>query len=171
MERHVVPWLARIARGHGGFDVSVVHASAVVRADAPARDGTPARWAAAVAAADAVLFVVSDRDTGLVDPLVDLAGGRDRGWRLKPVAIARASTAASERVAGLLRRCMCELNARPLDADLAWPDPTTALRLGADAAEATASATVTDGLDQLRRAHQSLRAFRPLEVPVLRGRR
>ena len=165
LERHVVPWIAGVAREHGGFDVAVAPAHVVLRPDRPSRDGRPARWAAAVAAADAALFVTSTNDAGLLELLLDLAGRRDRGWRLKPVAIAQPSGAAGDRVADLLETGLRDLHARPLDERLRLPDPAQALSVGAVAAEAEACAAVHHALDALYRAYQTLRAFR-LHEPV-----
>lgn len=159
----MVPWLASVARAHGVFDVGVAPAHVVLRPDRPRPDGAPAPWAAAVAAADAVLFATSTDDAGLLALLLDLAGRRDRAWRLKPVAIAQPAGPAGDRVADLLEASLRELNARPLDERLRRDDPARVLRTGAEAAEAEAVAAVGRLLDALHRAHQTLRAFRPVE--------
>lgn len=163
LERHLVPWLTSVARTHGMFEVGVAAAHVAQRTDRPERDGGSAPWAAAVAGADAVLFATSTDDAGLLKLLLDLAGRRDRTWRLKPVAIAQPSGPAGDRVADLLEAGLRELHARPLDERLRWADPATALHTGADAAEAEARAAVHRTLDALYRAHQTLCAFRPLE--------
>jgi NAD(P)H-dependent FMN reductase len=167
LERHLIPWLTSVARTHGTFDVSVAMARAVLRPDRPVAAARPAPWAAAVAGADAMLFATSTDDAGLLELLLDLAGRRDRAWRLKPVAIAQPSGPAGDRVADLLEAGLRELHARPLDERLRWADPAQALRTGAEAAEAEARAGVQRTLDGLYRAHQTLRAFRPVEPAVL----
>jgi NAD(P)H-dependent FMN reductase len=171
LERHVVPWIASVARAHGTFDVGLAPAHVVLRADRPDREGNSAPWTAAVAAADAILFATSTTDTGLLELLLDLSGRRDRAWRLKPVAIAQPAGPAGDRVADLLEAAVRELHARPIDERLRWAAPADALRAGAETAEADARAAVLRTLDGLYRAHQTLRAFRPVESAVLVPRR
>ena len=163
LERHLVPWLTSVAQAHGSFAVAVAPVHVALRPDRPERAGSSVPWATAVATADAVLFATTPDDAGLLELLLDLAGRRDRAWRLKPVAIAQPAGPAGDRVAELLETGLRALHARPLDARLRWTDPVRALSIGAEAAEAEARAAVHSVLDALYRAYQTLRVFRPAE--------